>query len=168
MVRFEIDHFENWWLWKMGHFKIDDFDIGSSRVGKFSKWPLFRRDRFRSGPFSSWSKSEWHILEVNHFFKRSLYHHIAVLKIGLWKWNFLVSRNFFSLILISEMDVKMNLRIITKNHAADSKIGSPLKIDFRADETRESHPIVWSRLKYFPKWPFLATVTTNFFVIPIC
>ena len=31
------------------------------------------------------------------------------------------------------MDVKMNLRIKMKNHAADSKIGSPLKIDFRAD-----------------------------------
>ena len=25
------------------------------------------------------------------------------------------------------MDVKMNLRIMTKNHAADIKIGSPLK-----------------------------------------
>ena len=27
-----------------------------------------------------------------------------------------------------------------KNHAADSKIGSPLKIDFRADWTHESNP----------------------------
>ena len=34
----------------------------------------------------------------------------------------------------------MNWRIITKNHAADSKIGSPLKIDFRADWTHESNP----------------------------
>ena len=34
----------------------------------------------------------------------------------------------------------MNLRIITKNHAADSKIGSVLKIDFRADWTHESNP----------------------------
>ena len=41
------------------------------------------------------------------------------------------------------MDVKMNLRIITKNHAADSKIGSPLKIDFRADWTHESNPTAW-------------------------
>ena len=32
----------------------------------------------------------------------------------------------------------MNLRIKTKNHAADSKIGSPFKIDFRADWTHES------------------------------
>ena len=37
----------------------------------------------------------------------------------------------------------MNFRIITKNHAADSKIGFPLKIDFRADWTHESNPAVW-------------------------
>ena len=41
------------------------------------------------------------------------------------------------------MDVKMNLKIITKNHAADSKIGFPLKIDFRADWTHESIPRAW-------------------------
>ena len=34
----------------------------------------------------------------------------------------------------------MNLRIMTKNHVADSKIGSPLKIDFRADLTHKSIP----------------------------
>ena len=37
----------------------------------------------------------------------------------------------------------MNLRIITKNHAADSKIGSLLKIDFRADWTHETIPTAW-------------------------
>ena len=41
------------------------------------------------------------------------------------------------------MDVKMNLRIVTKNYAADSKIRSPLKIDFRADWTHESIPTAW-------------------------
>ena len=41
------------------------------------------------------------------------------------------------------MDVKMNLRIITKNHADDSKIGSPLKIDFKAEWTHESMPTAW-------------------------
>ena len=41
------------------------------------------------------------------------------------------------------MDVKMYFRIITKNHAADSKIGSLLKIDFRADWTHESNPKAW-------------------------
>ena len=34
----------------------------------------------------------------------------------------------------------MNLRIITKNLAADSKIASALKIDFTANWTHESNP----------------------------
>ena len=34
----------------------------------------------------------------------------------------------------------MNFKIITKNHAADSKIRSPQKIDLRADGTHESYP----------------------------
>ena len=38
------------------------------------------------------------------------------------------------------MGVKMNFRIITNNHAAGSKIGSPQKVDFRADGTHESKP----------------------------
>ena len=41
------------------------------------------------------------------------------------------------------MDVKIDLRIIKKNPVADSKIGSPLKIDFRADWTHESIPTAW-------------------------
>ena len=45
--------------------------------------------------------------------------------------------------MISKMGVKMNLRITTKNHAADSKIRSPQKIDFRADGAQESHPTAW-------------------------
>ena len=45
------------------------------------------------------------------------------------------------------MDVKMNLRIIAKNLAHDSKIGPPIKIDFRADWTNESNPTAWA-LKY--------------------
>ena len=44
------------------------------------------------------------------------------------------------------MDVKMNLRIIMKNHAADSKIRSPLKIDFKADLTHESKPSAWESI----------------------
>ena len=32
---------------------------------------------------------------------------------------------FFSFIMISKMGVKMNFRIISKNHATDSKIRSP-------------------------------------------
>ena len=34
----------------------------------------------------------------------------------------------------------MNFKVITKTLAADSKIGSPPKIDFRADWTDESNP----------------------------
>ena len=51
--------------------------------------------------------------------------------------------------LISKMGVKMNFRIITKNHEDDSKIGFSPKIDFRADGSQESHPTTWvlTRLK---------------------
>ena len=41
------------------------------------------------------------------------------------------------------MDVKMNFRVITKNHAADSKIESSHKINFRAVGTQESYPTTW-------------------------
>ena len=37
----------------------------------------------------------------------------------------------------------MNLRIVTKNNVADSKIGSPVKLDFRADWTHKSIPTAW-------------------------
>ena len=37
----------------------------------------------------------------------------------------------------------MNFKIITKNHSADFKVGSPELIDFRANGTHESHPTVW-------------------------
>ena len=41
------------------------------------------------------------------------------------------------------MDVKMNLRMITKNHGDDSKIGFPLKIDLKVEWTHESMPTAW-------------------------
>ena len=41
------------------------------------------------------------------------------------------------------MDVKINLRIITKNHAADSKEGSLFKNDFSADWAYEFIPTAW-------------------------
>ena len=47
------------------------------------------------------------------------------------------------------MDLKINLRIITKNHAADSKIGFPLKIGFRDDWTHVSIPTAWELIIYF-------------------
>ena len=39
------------------------------------------------------------------------------------KMKFFEDKDFFSWISISKMSVKMNLRIITKNHAADPEIG---------------------------------------------
>ena len=49
--------------------------------------------------------------------------------------------------LISKIDVKMNLRIITKNLAVDSKIVSALKIDFTADWAHESNPTAWELIR---------------------
>ena len=50
------------------------------------------------------------------------------MKIGLRKLNFFGVKEFFSWILISIMSVKMNLRIITKNHAAETEIGFLAKL----------------------------------------
>ena len=41
------------------------------------------------------------------------------------KMKFFGVKGFFSCIIISKMAVKMNFRMITKNHATDSKKGSP-------------------------------------------
>ena len=63
---------------------------------------------------------------------------------------------FFSWILISKMGVKMNFRIIAKNHAADSKISFSRKIDFRADGTHESHLKAWELVLiqfWYPIYP---------------
>ena len=77
------------------------------------------------------------------FNAESLIKYMMVIKNRPSKMKFFGVKQFFSGILISKMDVKMNLRIITKNLAADSKIGFPLKIDFRADWTHESNPTAW-------------------------
>ena len=45
----------------------------------------------------------------------------------------------------------MYFRIITKNRAVDSKIGSTRKIDFRADGTHESHPTAWELIPLMKK-----------------
>ena len=44
------------------------------------------------------------------------------MKIDLRKWNFFGVKEFFSWMLVSKMGLEMNLRIITKNHAADPEI----------------------------------------------
>ena len=45
-----------------------------------------------------------------------------LMKTGLWKWNFFWCQGIF-LHKFSKMGVKMNLRIITKNHQADLEKG---------------------------------------------
>ena len=68
--------------------------------------------------------------------------------------SFFWVKEFFSEIWISKMSVRMNFRIIRKNHQADSKIGSSQKIDFRADGTHEPHPTALE-LSYVWKNSFL-------------
>ena len=43
----------------------------------------------------------------------------------------------------------MNSRIITISHAADSKIGSPIKIDLRVDWTHEFIPTALELIRNF-------------------
>ena len=59
------------------------------------------------------------------------------------KWNFFGVKEFLFRVIWFKMGVKMNSRIITKNHAADSKIRFSQKFDFRADGTHESQPTAW-------------------------
>ena len=60
-------------------------------------------------------------------FRQTNFGQKSVLLRNPWKLgfenDFFLFKNFFSRILNPEMDVKMNLRIITKNHAADPEIG---------------------------------------------
>ena len=67
------------------------------------------------------------------------------MKIGLRKklFFFLVSRNFFSSILISKMGVKMNLRIKRKNHAADPEIGFLTKSISKPYGRATAMPTAW-------------------------
>ena len=71
------------------------------------------------------------------------------LKIGLRKWNYFRVKEFFSDFFFSKTDVKIYFRIITINHAADSKIASQRKIDFRAIGTHEFHPTAWELMFHF-------------------
>ena len=62
------------------------------------------------------------------------------MKIGLQKWNFFGVKEFFSWIFDFKNGCKNEFSDTNENLAADSKIGPPLKIDFRADWTHESDP----------------------------
>ena len=54
-----------------------------------------------------------------------------------------MSRNFFSKIFISKMNVKMNLRIITKNHAADREKGFLTKSVLKTYGREAAMPTSW-------------------------
>ena len=76
--------------------------------------------------------------------------------VGLWKSGFenkifLVSRNFFSWVLIWKMGVKMNLRIITKNCAADQLLGFLKKSISKPYCRATAMPPVWE-LTLFKKF----------------
>ena len=60
--------------------------------------------------------------------------------------------------MISKMGGKINLTIITKNHAADSKKGPP-KIVLITDGTHESRPTAWKLI--FSKYEILVESTTK-------
>ena len=64
--------------------------------------------------------------------------------------------------LISKKGLKINFRVTTKNHAADSKIGSSQKIDFRAVGTHESYPIAWELIPIFMTY-FVIVKASRFF-----
>ena len=52
-------------------------------------------------------------------------------------------KKFFSRILIAEMGVKMNLRIITKNHQADPEIGFLTKLISKPYGRATAMPPAW-------------------------
>ena len=84
----------------------------------------------------------------------------SLAKNRLSKKIFFGVKESFSWIFIFKMDVKLNFRIITKNHAADLKIGFAQKIDFRAVGAHESHPTAWELS--FSSWVSWGLIMTCF------
>ena len=75
-------------------------------------------------------------------------------KIALREWIFFMPRNFFIWTQISIMAVKMSIRIITKTHEADPKIGflpksisKPNGFATAMPTTWELKFVLWTRLK---------------------
>ena len=64
------------------------------------------------------------------------------MKIGFENYFFL-SRNFFRKFLLSKIDLKINLRIITKNHAADPVIGFLTQTILKLYGRAAAKPTVW-------------------------
>ena len=96
-------------------YKIYNKSASSDSVPKFV-W--FLRQVYFWGIFRVWQSYPKDTLKIN-------VKHVGFLKSDVRKeskWNFLGVKEFFSWILISKMDSKMNLRIMTENQAADSDI----------------------------------------------
>ena len=79
------------------------------------------------------------------------------MKIGLRKWNYFGVNEFFSVNFDFENKCKNEFQDNNEKSAADSKVESLQKIDFRADGTQESHPTAWE-LKYTWKKLFFAII----------
>ena len=97
------------------------------------------------------------ILLKKEILRKLLFTKIAKSKSGFENGIFLVSRNFFSWTLISKMGVKMNLMIITKNHAADSDIalyhiGFLTKLISKPNGRATAMPTAWELI--LQKCPF--------------
>ena len=56
----------------------------------------------------------------------------------------MVSRNFYSSILISKIGVKMNFGVITKNHTADPEIGFRTKSISKTFGCATAKPPAWA------------------------
>ena len=85
------------------------------------------------------------------------------MKISLRKRIFLVPKNVFSLILISKMGVKLHLRIITKNHAADPEIEFLTKTISKPNGRATAMPTAWE-LRFIAKFQIFRLVA---FFIPL-
>ena len=112
------------------------------------------RARTQAGWLSSWEAPTSKPTVLHSVSELLLLNIWWLLKIGLRKWNFFSVKEFFFADFGFKIDVKMNFRIITKNHAADSEIGCLLKIDFRAVWTHESNPTAWELTKIRFLWLF--------------
>ena len=84
------------------------------------------------------------------------------MKIGHQKWNFFGDKNFFSWISVSKMGVKMNIRIITKNNAANPEIGFFTKLILKPYDRAAAMPTAWELMtRRFNSFLFIKILTNR-------
>ena len=117
MIRLKIFDFQ----------KIENIENNLHAVGTAVVQPLGLKNDFLRNPF--FGSAAWFFVIILKFILIANFEIKVHIKNSLApkKMIFLCVKEFFSWIWISKMGVKMNFRIISKNHAADSKIGSPQK-----------------------------------------